>query len=135
MGFPRTLLLFCVLLAGVTPSVFAQVMETEDSNTSGVKIRISSITGLASMISGENNGILPIDGNKEDPLALFDIYGDSFGVKDAASELIRIESFKDQLGQSHHRYQQVHRGVEVFTGRLIVHQNEAGDFLAVNGDF
>ena len=134
MGFPRTLL-FWVLLASFTPAVYAQVMETGEMNTGGVEIRHSSITGLASMLSGKNQGILPIEANPEDPLAVFETYGEAFGVKDAVNELVRIETFKDHLGQIHHRYQQVYRGLEVFTGRLIVHQNAKGEFLAVNGDF
>ena len=134
MGFPRTLF-FWVLLASFTPAVFAQVHEFEEENFGGVHIRHSSITGLASMITGKNNGILPVEANSEDPLAVFRVYGESFGVVDAYNELVRIESFKDSLGQRHHRYQQVHRGIEVFTGRLIIHQNEAGEFLGVNGDF
>ena len=134
MGFPRTLL-FWVLLASFTPSVFAQVLESGDSKTAKADILISTKTGLASMISGKNQGILPIEADPNDPLAVFKTYGEAFGVKDAINELVRIETFKDHLGQIHHRYQQVHRDIEVFTGRLIVHQNEKGEFLAVNGDF
>ena len=96
MGFPRTLL-FWVLLASFTPSVFAQVMESGDSKTGNTEIRISTKTGLASMISGKNQGILPIEADPNDPLAVFKTYGESFGVKDAINELVFFRRYFQRI--------------------------------------
>ena len=88
-----------------------------------LEIKTSSITGLASMLTGQNGSILPLPADLEKPLSILSEYGIYFGISDGANELKRIETVQDDLGQRHHRYQQMHRGIEVFTGRIVVHQN------------
>ena len=134
MGFPRTLLSWMLVFCCTTVS-FAQMSGSGELENNSLEIKTSSITGLASMLTGQNGSILPLPADLEKPLSILSEYGIYFGISDGANELKRIETVQDDLGQRHHRYQQMHRGIEVFTGRIVVHQNREGEFLAVNGDF
>ena len=62
-------------------------------------------------------------------------YGSVFGISDINRQLMLIDQTTDMLGQTHLRYQQVHQGVPVFAGELLVHVNAAGEVQVVNGVF
>jgi Zn-dependent metalloprotease len=59
-----------------------------------------------------------------------------FGLRSAAEELqlLRIEP-DAQLGWSHVRLDQVYQGLPVFGRQLLVHLDDQGQIVAVNGDF
>lgn len=134
MSFSRfvAVLTACLFLAA---PVGAQVLEDRQPEPTELKIHSSSVTGLASLITGPEG--LPIPGieNLEDPLAILDLHGRLFGVSDPRNQLRRLRTDTCDQGYFHHRYQQIYRGIEVFTGQLIIHQDAQGQFLAVNGDY
>lgn len=59
--------------------------------------------------------------------------GSAFGIKDAGSEL-RAKSELRSRGRSAVRFQQVHRGVRVLAGELVVNLDERGNVLSANGE-
>ena len=60
-------------------------------------------------------------------------YGAVFGVSDAIGQLQLQAQQTDALGMTHLRYQQVHRGLNVFAGELNVHLNSVGQVQVING--
>jgi Zn-dependent metalloprotease len=61
-------------------------------------------------------------------------YGQLFGLRDPASELSVMRSQTGDDGRSFVRYQQVHEGIPVLGGELIVQINGAGELLSMNGE-
>jgi bacillolysin len=53
------------------------------------------------------------------------------GLKDPSSQLVAISAITDQLGMSHVRYEQKHRGVSVFASDMVVHLNPVGEVTFV----
>ncbi len=94
----------------------------------------SKVTGLVSFLSGPDRKEIPFPAS-EDPLAILRAHGALFGLDNPEEQLQLIDQSFCVLGDVHHRYQQMHRGVSVFTGQLIVHQHPDGTFTSVNGDF
>jgi Zn-dependent metalloprotease len=134
MSFPRFVaaIAACILLGA---SLSAQALEDRQPGVDGLRIESSRVTGLASLLTGPAGAPIPGIEDRHNPLAIFDLHGRIFGISDANSELRRLSTALCDLGNVHHRYQQVYRGIDVFTGQLIVHQDPQGNFLAVNGDF
>lgn len=58
-----------------------------------------------------------------------------FNVADAAAELILVRDEVDALRHRHETYQQMHRGVPVFSGILKVHSDAAGRVVAGSGRY
>lgn len=67
--------------------------------------------------------------------AFFQQYGGIFGITDAGSELVLVDSATDSAGMQHLTYQQVYNGVPVFGGILRVHLNDNRELAAANGVF
>ena len=134
MSLPRFLaaVAACFLLGA---SSLAQVIEDRQPGVVELQIESSRITGLASLITGPYGAPIPGIEDRLDPISIFSIHGRLFGITDASSELRRMSTSLCDLGNVHHRYQQIYRGIEVLTGQVIVHQDPQGRFLAVNGDF
>ena len=134
MSFSRFVAALAACLVLGAP-LCAQVLEDRQPRAGELKIHSSEVTGLATLITGFDG--LPIPGieSLEDPLAVLDIHGRLFGISDPKTQLRRLRTDTCDQGNLHHRYQQVYRGVDVFTGQLIIHQDPQGRFLAVNGDF
>ena len=134
MSFPR---FFAALAAFMLLGAPLAAQAIEERHPGGEELRIlsSEVTGLASLITGPDGGPIPGIEDKGNPLSIFSIHGRIFGVTDASTELRRMSTSLGELGNIHHRYQQVYRGIDVLTGQLIVHQDNDGNFLAVNGDF
>jgi len=109
-------------------------VDASDPVPSGWESQRSPITGLLTYLSGPERGDLPVPAS-EDPLAILRSHGALFGVTDPEAQLSLMSATACVLGEHHHRYQQVHRGIPVFTGQLIVHRHPDGTFSAVNGDF
>ncbi len=66
------------------------------------------------------------------PRSLFRDHPDAFQLgPDDAMELIRVDT--DRLGWTHFRFQQKHRGIPVFGGEFLVHQNAEGRVVSGNG--
>jgi Zn-dependent metalloprotease len=105
----------------------------------GLMIERSKVTGLATFVTAGGGGAIALQpavaGGRIQPMDFLAAQGHMFGVRDAARELAQTRAEVDQLGQTHTSYQQVHKGVLVFSGVLKVHQAGDGSILAANGDF
>ncbi len=92
------------------------------------------VTWLTAAVPGAV--LLPAAGNvPADPAGFLAVHGVRFGVTDPATELMPGRVRTDALGGTHSTFDQQHRGIPVFSGRLIVHQNAGGDVYAANGRF
>jgi bacillolysin len=127
----------CLLAASgaAAPLAFADQAAPAD-----LVIRRNGFQGAANAVFARPGATIPVLPDKAGAgraasLRFFDQYGSLFGVRDAASELVWLKVETDLLGQAHTTFQQVHKGVEVFSGVLKVHQTAAGDILGVNGRF
>ncbi|MBW2710167.1 MAG: M4 family metallopeptidase, partial [Deltaproteobacteria bacterium] len=67
-------------------------------------------------------------------LAFASEYGSGFGIADAANQLRLIKSNQRSRGRNSLRYQQVHSGVPVFGGELIINLNAKNALLSINGE-
>lgn len=67
--------------------------------------------------------------------AFFREHGAAFGIRDANTELLLLQSRLDALGMKHLTFQQLYQGVEVFGGILHVHFDAGNRITAVNGVF
>ncbi len=102
-------------------------------------IQRSRVTGLASFVTDRGAALPTVPGaGRATPTAADFLrqHGHHFGVRDPANELRVARVTVDRLTrQTHTTYEQVHRGVPVFSGVLKVHQDARGQVLAANGDF
>lgn len=106
-----------------------------------VVVRRSAHTGHASFVRGKDGLEIPVALQNGQPSSTPDDFlkqhGHLFGVTDPGRQLV-VDSSRtgiDAWGFSHTTYNQVHRGVPVFSGVLKVHQDRNGGFRAANGDF
>jgi len=58
-----------------------------------------------------------------------------FGIVNPDKELELLSSYKDELGQTHAKFQQKINNVKIFKGQLIVHFQEDGKIIGVNGKY
>ncbi|MFQ5491814.1 MAG: M4 family metallopeptidase, partial [Phycisphaerae bacterium] len=104
-----------------------------------LRLGTSAATGRVSFLTAADGGAIPVQvpAGKQQAGAIDFLaqHGQLFGVTDPAGQLKQQKVKVDALGYTHTTYGQVHRGVEVFSGVLRVHQNAAGQFTAANGDF
>jgi bacillolysin len=66
--------------------------------------------------------------------AFLERYGKGFGIQDQARELRVTSSERASAGRSVVRFQQLHQGVPVLGGELIVNLDKHGDLLSANGE-
>ena len=60
-------------------------------------------------------------------------FGEAFGIDSHGSQLTLKRDRVDRIGHSRLVYDQVHRGVPVFGGRLAIHFDAAGELIGANG--
>lgn len=61
--------------------------------------------------------------------------GDRYGIVSASDELVYLDESIDKLKQKHVRFQQVIKGIPVWSRQLIVHFNERDEVVNVTGAF
>lgn len=112
------------------------------ANGPALRIDKHPTLNLPIMVRAAGGGAIPIPGAKLvngvpviAPLDFFTAHPDVFGIENPAAELTQITAETDALGTTHTTYQQLHAGITVFSGRLKVHQNAAGEITCVNGRF
>ena len=102
-------------------------------------VQRSRDTGAARFVTGRGGEIsvaVPPGRQTATAIDLLEQHGHLFGVRDPATELGAAGVFVDPvLGHGHFDFEQVYKGLPVFSGVLKVHQEGAGRFLAVNGSF
>lgn len=121
-----------ILLAGALPAIAAA-----DPATTPLELHFSAKSGFATFLAAEDGGTLPVvsDDGAPTPIDFLNQYGAHLGIVDADIELALVSQKTDTLGQRHSRFQQRFRGVDVFGGVVIVHQDDALEFLGANGRF
>lgn len=97
----------------------------------------SQITGHARFLMSPAAAPIQLQAGAVQPDAMSALarYGAEFGVTNARAQLRQIKHATDAIGHTHTSYQQHFNGVDVFSGVLRVHQDAAGDLVAINGDF
>lgn len=108
-----------------------------DASGGHAKVSMSRATGMAKFVR------LPADASKsitsgssleEKAASFLEAHGGAFGVKDAARELLLVDT-KATGTFTHLSHAQVYKGLPVFGGMLRSHFNRDGDLVAVNGTF
>ncbi len=115
------------------------------AGAAGVRIAWNAALGTPSFLSGADlaapspfsagKGLRPTGRPDADALAVLDTLSGIMGIRDAAAEFAPQTPERDSLGCMHVRAPQVHRGLPVFGGELIVHFDAAGKAYAVNGRY
>jgi len=73
---------------------------------------------------------LPVDFG----LAFIDMYGASFGINNASEDLLLLKNSPRINGGTSLRYQQVHQGIPIFAGEMIVNLDTDNALLSMNGE-
>ena len=135
-NFINSLFLLTLVLAPFCVSISAQgQVPQEDSlvrHSHPATGKLHFLGGLNHSPLGLPKGVTP---DLEDPLQALRIYGAEFGIRYPEVQLQLLRTEKCNVGQIHHTFQQVYRGVEVLTGNIKVHLKADGTPLSINGDF
>jgi bacillolysin len=126
-----------VQLTGQAPPAPAPPMiQSLSEPGEGLNVRSrSDESGLVTFASSQRGGVL-LDGLASAPaegraLAFVDQYGGAFGIASRAAARLLVATPADAVGQEHVRLQQLHDGIPVTAGEMIVHLR--GDrVIAVN---
>jgi Zn-dependent metalloprotease/PKD repeat protein len=104
-----------------------------------LEIQTSPTTGRTSFVTAAGGGpidVTPANGrqspNADDFLRQ---YGHALGVTDPAQQLRQSKVHTDTLNTTHSTYEQIERGIPVFSGVLKTHQDSQGRFVSANGHF
>jgi Zn-dependent metalloprotease len=103
-----------------------------------VDVQRSALTGRVRFVTALDGSTIPIKLPKgqlsPQPQDFLRTYGYLFGITDPAGQLVKHHVLTDSLQHRHSRWSQVHQGVPVFSGELLIHQNKQGHIYAANGD-
>jgi len=131
-----------LLCGGLLVAMGLTTTMPKSANANEPVYQYSKATGAATFLTSDDGQPLAVNPRRAAAVAAVDPklqvlaqYGAPFGVTDAANQLQLVKVDTDLLGQVHTTYQQVHDGIEVFSGVLKLHQDAAGAFLGMNGDF
>jgi len=128
----RYISLACVIgLCLTNPGVSA------DDAPSSLVIRRSSRTGLVTYLTGRDGDPIVVQSQPGRTTAGPDDFlrqhGPHLGITDPAGQLVLRAERTDSIGHILNTYDQVHRGVPVFSGELRLHRNADEAFTAANG--
>ena len=113
----------------------------------GATVEWDAKTGAPASIRGKNLSVKNLGGKgmalslspkkdfAVDAVAVMDRLTRAYRLRDAAAELKTIKTDADELGFHHVRMNQMHNGLRVVGGQLIVHFNKAGEAYQVNGRY
>jgi len=97
---------------------------------SGKIVFIGTNHGKGLMLPGMGPGLLPGDNAR----AALQQYASLFGIKDPGTELKTMRQLNTPDGRSMMRYQQIHRGLPVIGGEMIVNLDSLGRMSSMNGE-
>lgn len=139
--------------AKASPRASAALEKLRQRATSSVNSHVARETGSYDMVRATDGGVLITDNTAGSPeqraFAFLSEHGGIVGMSDAerqlatnssaanaprASELKVAKVFKDTIGGSHVRLNQLYEGLPVFGAQVVVHMNERG-ITGVSGQF
>jgi bacillolysin len=132
------------LIATLLPSGISAAQSIRSSHAQSgprIEVRVSEETGKVSFLGSSPGASIqrPASVSASDHPAsiarsFMDRFGDRFGVRNQATDL-SVESV-DRVtgGRSVVRFQQLHQGIPVIGGELIVNLDSSGDLLSANGE-
>ena len=123
--------------------IFSNLQPTQASaqDGDGLTRQVNAESGRVSFISSD--GGKPLSAPQalgtsiqpQDPaMALAKRFAPEFGVKDPERDLAEMKKEPGENGRLTVRYQQMHQGIPVMGGELIVNTNENGDLNSLNGE-
>ncbi len=137
--FSRALVLGCtahvlsmtagMALAQVAAGNNPPIVEVVRSSRTGEVVFIRGVGGASIATRAAANAPAPT------PLDFLSEHGGAFGIQDVAAELIQSSTRTDNIGATHTTYEQVYKGIPVFTGIVKVHQDITGAYTGANGRF
>ena len=106
---------------------------TRLSSVAEIEPVMNPATGMVRQARFQPGAVVNDGGTVEEKSELFLLrHGAAFGVDAPGAELDQIRERTDGLGHTHIVYDQIHRGVPVFGGRMGLHFDGAGDLVAAN---
>jgi len=106
----------------------------------GARVSFHRQTGKTNFISSDRHAYLTVPGaspaqpSQESALAFARTYGPLFGLKEPAVELTVMRESRNSAGGPSVHFQQVHQGVPVIGGELIVNMDANHSLLSMNGE-
>lgn len=130
-------ILFCMQAAFLVAQQPDAALLRHLRETQHVYANFHRSTGAPAFVRWPGHAPLALPGNtlREKASAFFEQYGRLFGMLDAASELEFVSESADKTGMKHLKFKQLHLGVEVFGGELLLHFDAEGRLQAANGVF
>ena len=98
-------------------------------------VRGSDLLRTQAFSSGKAIAVHAVGQVGQDAVAALDNLSPLYGIRDAAKEFTAARVESDSLGFRHVRLPQIHRGVRVVGGELLVHFDGAGRVYEVNGPY
>jgi len=135
----RTLLWVALIATGLLQA--SAVLPAQEHSLEIVEIEkhFHPATGKLHFIKGPGKSPLPlpkgVEPDLKDPLQALRHHGSHFGIDAPEVQLVRLRTEKCSVGQIHHTFQQVYRGVDVLTGVVKVHLASDGTPLSINGAY
>ncbi len=134
------MLALCSSTVFAGPSIHALAEQLQQSAPGQIRMSYHAGTGKVRFLSAEAGQSIPnvpgitADSTSSDAAEKFlSVYGPLFGINDPAQELKVKRQMKAVRGRSFVRYQQVHNGVPVFGGELVVQLDAAKNVVSAHG--
>ncbi|WP_044403566.1 M4 family metallopeptidase [Lacinutrix sp. Hel_I_90] len=131
------LLSFCLLF---TCTVFAQnlrksILDFQAKTKSAVTI--NDVSGVPEFIRFTNNNALKVAGStlKVKAYSFLEANKKLYTINDVSAALVSLKTEHDNYGLSRVVLQQLHNGVPVYDGKLLVHFNSQKNVTAINGNY
>jgi Zn-dependent metalloprotease len=123
----------CSAFAADPPAAVRADAITRLTSVAAVEPAMNPVTGMVRQARFQPGNVVSDGNTMEEKGELFLLrHGAAFGIDAPAIELEQIRTRVDRLGHTHFIYDQIHRGVPVFGGRMGLHFDDAGELIAAN---
>ncbi|HET9914398.1 MAG TPA: hypothetical protein VFQ13_21060, partial [Anaerolineales bacterium] len=139
-GFLIALCISSIVLSGAVSAIPDQTHQLAPTAKHEPKRGVNPETGKVSFIGGGEpikvTGVSAVKSLSlpERGLQMANAYGREFGLQNPAQELKQLKAEKDAKGNDIIRFQQMHQGVPILSGEMIVNMNANGDLLSISGE-
>jgi Zn-dependent metalloprotease len=125
----------------IDPAAKSASDQLMQSSKNKIHISYHDKTGLVRFLRGENGSAIPQPSNLPDSVAaeiaarnFLKHYGALFGIKDPEKELKVMKQRTAKTGHTFIRFQQIHKGIPVIAGELIVQMDTEKNIKTLNGE-